>query len=47
MRAQSIRSEGAQLVTIGRKASEFLQAADIPIRRQVSVAQALSIETAQ
>jgi F-type H+-transporting ATPase subunit gamma len=39
--------EGAQLVTIGRKASDFFKRRTIPIRRQVLVAQALSIETAR
>jgi F-type H+-transporting ATPase subunit gamma len=39
--------EGAQLVTIGRKASDFFRRRTIPIRRQVFVAQALSLETAR
>src|SRR5256886_15716208 len=39
--------EGAQLVTIGRKASDFFKRRTIPIRRQVLVAQALSIEVAR
>ncbi|MDP9361195.1 MAG: ATP synthase F1 subunit gamma, partial [Acidobacteriota bacterium] len=39
--------EGVQLVTIGRKASDFFRRRTIPIRRQVLVAQALSLDTAR
>ena len=39
--------EGVQLVTIGRKASDFFRRRTIPIRRQVFVAQALSLDTAR
>jgi ATP synthase, F1 gamma subunit len=39
--------ETVQLVTIGRKASDFFRRRTIPIRRQVFVAQALSLETAR
>jgi len=39
--------EAVQLVTIGRKASDFFRRRTIPIRKQVFVAQALSLETAR
>ena len=39
--------EGVELVTIGRKASDFFRRRTIPIRRNVFVAQALSIEVAR
>jgi F-type H+-transporting ATPase subunit gamma len=38
--------ESVQLLTIGRKASDFFRRRTIPIRRNVFVAQALSIEVA-
>jgi F-type H+-transporting ATPase subunit gamma len=39
--------ESVQLLTIGRKASDFFRRRTIPIRQQVFVAQALSLETAR
>lgn len=39
--------EGVELVTIGRKAGDFFRRRTIPIRRNVFVAQALSIEVAR
>jgi F-type H+-transporting ATPase subunit gamma len=39
--------EGAELVTIGRKAGDFFRRRPIPIRRNVFVSQALSIEVAR
>jgi F-type H+-transporting ATPase subunit gamma len=39
--------EGVELLTIGRKASDFFRRRTIPIRRNVFVAQALSLEVAK
>ncbi|HEX7677448.1 MAG TPA: ATP synthase F1 subunit gamma [Thermoanaerobaculia bacterium] len=39
--------EGVELLTIGRKASDFFRRRTIPIRRNVFVAQALSLEVAR
>jgi len=39
--------EGVELLTIGRKASDFFRRRTIPIRRNVFVAQALSLEIAR
>jgi F-type H+-transporting ATPase subunit gamma len=39
--------EGVELVTIGRKASDFFRRRTIPIRRNVFVAQALSLDVAR
>jgi F-type H+-transporting ATPase subunit gamma len=41
------RFEGVALVTIGRKASDFFKRRTIPIRRNVLVAQALSLDVAR